>query len=131
MPKRELSFNNDKVLSVLSRSNKPLSAYDLLDRLSEFGLKAPPTIYRALDALIKKGLIHRIESLNAYVACHGHDHHHTSQFAVCTSCHNALEIEDDSLSQHIQKMGDKFLGQIQGSVIELLGTCRSCLKKNK
>jgi Fur family transcriptional regulator, zinc uptake regulator len=70
MSDKDLSPHCKKVLEALHKSGKPLSAYELLDKLHKFGIKAPPTVYRALETLVERGLVHRIESLGAFVACH-------------------------------------------------------------
>ncbi len=69
----DLNKNDKKVLSALGRSEKPLSAYDILDRARSDALKAPVQVYRALEKLESRGLVHRIEALNAFVACSEHD----------------------------------------------------------
>ena len=73
------------VLKVLAKANAPLSAYSLLDKLREYGLKAPPQVYRALEKLIEIGKVHRIESMNAFIAC-GHnlcEISHMTAFTIC------------------------------------------------
>ena len=65
---RDLTRNQGLVLDTLTGSGAPLSAYDILDRLRQEGLRAPLQVYRALDKLVERGLAHRLESLNALVA---------------------------------------------------------------
>ncbi len=74
MTPRKLTRNQQLVLDRLAASPAALTAYDLLDQLRPAGLRAPVQVYRALETLGQRGLIHRIESLNAYVACCGHEH---------------------------------------------------------
>jgi len=130
-----LSPQCQKVLDVLNGAPRPLSAYDVLEQLRETGIKSPPTVYRALEKLSGEGLVHRIESLNAYVACnHHHDHaahgceHHVGQFAICTGCGTVREIESPALSTALKSLRDKFLARIDRKVIELFGLCQSCAK---
>jgi Fur family zinc uptake transcriptional regulator len=130
----ELSAHSKKVLELLNKSAKPLSAYEILDKLRKFGIKAPPTVYRALDALTERGMVHRIESLNAFVACHDedeedHDHNHTAQFAVCRGCGSVTEIHDHRLSDLIHELGKKIKFRIKREMLELLGMCQQCEKK--
>ena len=73
MKPRQLNDNDRSVLGALGRSEKPLSAYDILDRARSDALKAPVQVYRALESS-RAGLVHRIEALNAFVACSDHDH---------------------------------------------------------
>ena len=67
-----------RVLELVWSSHGPVGAYELLDELrAERRGAAPPTVYRALDFLMGNGLIHRIESLNAYVGCGSPDQRDT------------------------------------------------------
>ena len=129
----EITPQQQKVLDVLTRSDKALSAYDILDQLHETGIKSPPTVYRALEKLASAGLIHRIESLNAYVACcqhhdcgHDHDHDHASQFAICTGCGRVEEIVNDALGDMIGSASKDFLKQVDSRVLEVSGLCNRC-----
>ena len=67
--KNALTKNQQLVLTILNKADMPLSAYSILDGLREFGFKAPLQVYRALDRLIELGKVHRIESMNAFIAC--------------------------------------------------------------
>ena len=92
-----------RVLGLIAEAGKPVKAYDLLEQIrlgnssdSEgAGVAAPPTVYRALDFLLANGFIHKLESVNAFVACH---HPSTAQhsvpFLICDRCHSAVELED-------------------------------------
>lgn len=104
-----------------------MSAYEILDQLRAEGLRAPTTIYRALATLTKQGLVHRIESANAFIACRHQDGHaHAGQFAICSSCGMAQELDLAAVIPALRKAGKKFLAEIDNLVIELTGTCRSC-----
>ncbi len=129
----DLSPQNRKVLALLQAADKPLSAYDILAKLRRHGLRSPPTIYRALEQLMRCGLAHRLESLNAFVACQQHDgaHDHAGSFAICTQCGAVQEIEDPALLKTIKKLGAKFLAQMNKGVFELSGTCHACVGKRK
>ena len=106
-----------------------MTAYAILDALNPQGFRSPPTVYRALEALIKKGHIHRIESLNAYTACHHADHaDHLSPFAICNQCGAVEEIEDNKMGKAIKKMAGHFLANMERRVFELTGTCHACAK---
>lgn len=135
----DLTAAQQKVLDVLHGAGKALSAYDILEKLQQSGIKSPPTIYRALEKLATLHLIHRIESLNAYVACNahvescGHDGHHhdqhVSQFAICTACQTVREISSDELNRSASKAGAAFLASIDKKVFELSGLCHACAAK--
>jgi Fur family zinc uptake transcriptional regulator len=71
------------VLRLVADSKKPVKAYDLLAQISESkAASAPPTIYRALDFLLDNGFIHKLESINAFVACHHPSVQHTVPFLI-------------------------------------------------
>jgi len=128
-----LSRHSQKVLALLAKSDKPMSAYDLLDRLRRFGVKAPPTVYRALETLMERGLVHRIESLGAFVACHNceEDHAAAAQFAVCRSCGTAVEILDRRLTALIRDIGKTMKFHIEREMLEVLGVCARCDRKTR
>lgn len=131
--KLDLSPHSRTVLDLLHKQDKPLSAYDILDKLRAKGIKAPPTVYRALDALVQRGLVHRIESLNAFVACHDHaDASHTkhiARFFVCRICGVVEEIHDQGLSTLIAGLGAKLAFHIEREILELIGLCHKCRDK--
>jgi Fur family zinc uptake transcriptional regulator len=127
-----LSPHSKKVLEVLHKSEKPLSAYELMDKLRKFGIKAPPTIYRALETLVKRGLAHRIETLSAFVACHDNKspHEHIgSYFAVCSACGHVEEVHDHQLSTAIKNLAETIKFHIEREMLELVGLCKDCTKK--
>lgn len=95
------------ILEALWRHDAPMKAYDLQDYMQRvYGQKInPPTIYRTLEFLHENGLIHRIESLNAFAACHDNLDYHEGQFVICTRCGHVEEIhEDDLMSQLGQRL---------------------------
>ncbi len=97
-----------------------------MHKLSNDGIKAPPTVYRALDDLLSQKSIHRIQSLNAYVACHSDEEGHEAQFAVCGSCGSAEEIHDNRISNYIKKIAKELNFNVEREMLELLGTCGKC-----
>ena len=122
------------VLGLIADAGKPLKAYDLLDQVRQGdgpGAAAPPTVYRALDFLLANGFIHKLQSVNAFVACH---HPSTAQhsvpFLICDRCHGAVELEDEqvvaSLDERARALG--FVPQAQ--TLEVHGLCASCAGAN-
>ncbi|MCC2112772.1 MAG: transcriptional repressor, partial [Hyphomicrobiales bacterium] len=102
--RRELTRNQALVHGVLSRADGPLSAYEILDRLREQGFRAPLQVYRALDKLIAFGLVHRLESLNAFVAC-SHpecEAKETTAFAICDKCGCVTEFADARIADDLK-----------------------------
>lgn len=128
----KLSPHERTVLTLLGKTEKPLTAYAILGELQDKGFRAPPTVYRALESLIKKGLVHRIESLNAYTACsHSEDHGHASPFAICNSCGTVEEIDSEAIARAVKKVAGQFFAQIEKRVLELSGICHSCAKTQR
>ena len=118
------------VLQLLCVSEKPLSAYELLDRLRGVVKNpAPPTVYRALDFLLEQGLVHKLESLHAYIGCTHPDHPHASQFLICSDCGGVSEVEDPAVARSLRAAGQAAGFQTERPVVELLGTCAECSDK--
>jgi Fur family zinc uptake transcriptional regulator len=116
------------VLELILNVHRPLGAYDLLEQLASRTQKrvAPPTVYRALEFLVEMGLVHRIASLNAYLACSNGDRHGEAVFFICRSCRNALEINSDAISAAISDTAKKARFAAEQQTVEVLGTCPQC-----
>jgi len=116
-----------QVLEIIWSSHNPIGAYDVLQQLQKRGHKpAPPTAYRALDFLVSANLIHRIESLNAFIGCPSPDANHQCQFYICKQCGHIAEVHNAGVTQALAD-GAKELGFIsQQPVIEVHGVCRNC-----
>ncbi|MEE9347263.1 MAG: transcriptional repressor [Robiginitomaculum sp.] len=110
------------IFELILRHDGPVKAYDLLDQLKpEQGSPKPPTVYRALDFLSKLGLVHRVEALNAYVAC-AHTHSgHVAEFFICETCKS---VQERHASDHMDCAPDGFT--VKRSVIEHYGLCAQC-----
>ncbi|MDB5365518.1 MAG: transcriptional repressor [Rhodospirillales bacterium] len=126
----ELTPNQRMVLDAVTRAGKPIGAYGVIAELTAGGRRVmPPTVYRALDGLTRQKLVHRLESLNAYVVCSGHDHAHDSLFVICEGCGHAEEFSDDEsiarLTDHARSLGF----EIESRMIELRGRCADCRRK--
>ena len=117
-----------KVLEVLASSHKPLGAYEIIDAAATGGPRpAPITIYRALDFLMENGLVHRIESRNAFLACaHNHDSGAVVAFLICETCGDVGEAPGSDISTSLSSAakGAGFRPKI--SVVEITGTCAHC-----
>lgn len=124
----ELTKNQALVMGALSQSDSPLSAYTILDQLRDDGFRAPLQVYRALDKLVEFGLVHRLESLNAFVACRhpGCDAHQTIAFMICETCGQVNEISDPSLAERLKKLASKAGFALKKSTVELRGLCSNC-----
>jgi Fur family zinc uptake transcriptional regulator len=116
-----------RVLELIWRSHEPVGAYAILDALREEGrTAAPPTVYRALEFLTEQGLVHRIESRNAYVGCADPEHGHSSQFLICGRCGAASELHDGRIQGVIGDCAHEVGFRIQHLVVEAIGLCPSC-----
>ncbi len=124
----ELTRNQSLVLGALARADGPLSAYTILDQLRDCGFRAPLQVYRALDKLVEFGLVHRLESLNAFVACRHPDcdNHESIAFTICDSCGQVNEISDTTLARRLQHIASDAGFGLRKSAIELRGVCRAC-----
>ncbi len=103
----------------------PIKAYDVIDRFHPEGAAKPPTVYRALGFLEQMGLIHRIESLNAFVACDTHDHQHTAGFLLCECCGQSQEIALPDIAA-IEAGAAKTGFRVQHVTLEARGLCADC-----
>lgn len=125
-----------QVLTLLTQSHQPMGAYDLLDcmnqQLKEGDAKAPPIappiVYRALEFLLAEGLVHRIESKNAYISCDHPGHQSAAQFLICSGCEKVAELDnpDTSLLTEADNLGFT----VDHSVVEITGICRDCNKND-
>ncbi|MFB2551696.1 Fur family transcriptional regulator [Ensifer soli] len=126
----KLTRNQSLVLDALTASGQPLSAYTILDRLRDHGFRAPLQVYRALDKLIEQGLIHRLESLNAFVACtqpHEHLHEHgVTAFAICEDCGQVTEFQDAAIEHRLAALVSAQDFRTEKTTIEVRGHCRDC-----
>lgn len=121
-----LTANHRRVFDALRASDRPLTAYEILDRLRDVGITAPPTVYRALQRLIREGLAHRLESLNAFVACAHPSHDCAAAFAICDSCGSVTEIADDGLDRQLVAWARQAAFSVESMTVELRGRCAAC-----
>jgi Fur family zinc uptake transcriptional regulator len=120
-----------KTLELIWNSHKAIKAYDLLDQLRPINDAAKPsTVYRALDFLLEQGLIHRVESLNAFVGCHCSGIQHDQLLLICSVCHDIEEREANpvlaALATELQQAG--FIPQRK--TLEIHGLCQNCSDKS-
>lgn len=116
-----------KVLELIWESHKAVKAYELLDRIKPLQNAAKPaTIYRALDFLIEQGLVHRVESLNAFVGCHCSGHQHELLLLICKRCN---EVEERSAPEVMQALSQEFKQAdfiAHSKAVEVHGICSQC-----
>ena len=123
-----MTQNETLVYTLLCQADRPLSAYNILDALRDKGIRAPLQVYRALGKLVERGAVHRIESVNGFVACQLHDcgGSEVSIFMLCTQCERANEFTDVSIDKTLQALGDDRKFQAAHKVIEITGLCADC-----
>ncbi len=126
----KLTRNQQVVMAALKDAEQPLSAYQILDLdvVRDSGLKAPLTVYRALDKLIALGEVHRIESLNAFVVCDHEPHSEPAAFMICQECRCTIEFSTTSLSRSIARHASQHGFHMEGMHLEVSGHCEACAR---
>lgn len=115
------------VLEFVWESHAPVGAYDILERMSAGGRRtAPITVYRALDFLIAQGLVHRLESLNAYTGCGVPDVPHGAHFLICGDCGAVAELCDTAIDRAIVRGAAQAGFAVSAPVVEIQGRCPEC-----
>lgn len=115
-----------RVLELLLDHHGPAKAYDLLPLLDGEKTAKPPTIYRALDFLVKMGFAHRIESLNAFVACDVGACARSTIFLICEKCGGAEEFDAGHALIDLADAARKDGFAINRTMIEASGVCATC-----
>lgn len=116
-----------QVLELVWRNHEPVGAYDILAHLrAERNRAAPPTVYRALEFLIEQGLIHRIESMNAFVGCGDPLRLHVGQFMICRQCNTVAELEDPDINRLVDERAQSLGFRVDRQTIEIIGLCDEC-----
>lgn len=129
-PSDKLTRNQEVVVNALKAAGQPLSAYQILDLdcVRDKGLKAPLTIYRALDKLIERGLVHRIESLNAFVICDHEPHSEPAAFMICQDCRCTIEFSTSEFRRSVARQAGAHGFHIEGMHLEVSGHCEACAR---
>ena len=87
---------------------------------------APPTVYRALDFLVEQGLAHKIDSLNAFVACYSAGKPHRGIFLICEACQDVQEVNDKRTVDALSGAAGQAHFTPARTVVEVHGRCRAC-----
>ena len=122
----KLSRNQCKILTCLRKTKEPMSAYAILDRVRTAGISHPPTVYRALNELMQKGMVHRLESRSAFIACGHGVCDGKFAFAICRHCGKVVEIplSDEDRAGLLALAPDEIAAE--QVTLELAGLCGAC-----
>ena len=119
-----------KALEILLREHRAIGAYAILDFLREAGFGSqPPVVYRALDFLVGYGFAHRIERLNAFIACSLPGKAHSPAFMICRHCDTVAEAHSESVDGALETAALAAGFQVEQTVIEAEGVCEVCAEK--
>jgi len=122
----KLSRNQSEVLACLRKAKEPMSAYAILDRVRIAGISHPPTVYRALNELMQKGMVHKLESRSAFVACGHGGCDGKFAFAICRHCGKVVEIPlSDKDRARLLALAPEEIAPEQ-ITLELAGVCERC-----
>ncbi|MBB3963215.1 Fur family transcriptional regulator [Rhizobium metallidurans] len=125
-----LTKNQALVFDVLEKADGPLSAYTILDKLRDHGFRAPLQVYRALEKLLEYGVVHRLESINSFVACaHPGENCHKHgivAFAICESCGQVMEFHDHEVDNRLTDWTKARKFKAEKTTIEMRGLCEAC-----
>lgn len=114
------------IADALKEAGRPVSAYEIIDSLRGKATLAPQTVYRSLDRLIASGTAHRLESLNAFVACSHAGHQGTAIFAICDRCGAVAEFDEQKAVAALSGWATKAKFSVRQMTLELRGTCAAC-----
>lgn len=127
--KLQFTATRRRVLEILLEGHKALGAYDILERLQKEGRGAQPSVaYRALDFLLKHGFAHKVERLNAYIACSHPDEAHAPAFMICRSCGAVAEFSSSPARGPLGEAAREAGFRIEKTVIEAEGLCPDCIE---
>lgn len=121
-----------RVLELIWDNHRPTKAYDLLEQISaERGNAAPPTVYRALDFLLEAGLVHKIESLNAFIGCDTTHEKGHPKFLICRDCERVAEIQSGTVDAAIAHEARRAGFVVDQETIEVGGLCDACVERRR
>jgi Fur family zinc uptake transcriptional regulator len=115
--------------AIAAASHRAIGAYEVLDRLAAQGERlAPISVYRAIDALVAAGIVHRFESRNAFFACHA-GHEQRQLVLACERCSSVAEVDGASVFAAIDEIAERASfspSSAKGAVVEVWGLCGNC-----
>lgn len=116
------------IFAVLASEEKPASAYDIADKVSQRRGKrvAPNSVYRILDLFVANNIAQRVESANAFIVNAHPGCVHDCIFLVCTGCGEAIHVDDDTLTGQVRAIAQQHGFTAERPIIEVLGRCAKC-----
>lgn len=119
-----------KALEILLQEHRALGAYEMLDKLRDAGFGSqPPVAYRALEFLVANGFAHKIERLNAFIACAHPGATHSPAFMICRLCDSVAEAHSSPARGALGEAARATGFKIEGTVVEAEGICPVCVDK--
>jgi len=119
-----------RVLEILLSSHRAMGAYDILDVLRAEGQAAqPPVAYRALDFLVAHGFAHKVERLNAFIACAHPGTAHGPAFLICKACRSVAELPSTAARTALAQAAERLGFALDSTSVEALGLCPNCAPK--
>ncbi len=131
-----LTIKRKQVLTILLQANKAISAYELMALFkNKFKQKlAPMSVYRVLNFFESIHLVHKLNTINKYIACAHMDceqSHQLAQFLVCQQCQHVEEVNTHTFNlENIVQSVEQHNYQLVSPHIELNCICHDCLEKN-
>jgi len=130
MRQSELNRNETAVYNELVRQGCALTAYELLDSVQSLGIRSPTQVYRALERLTERHLVHRVESVNAFIACtHAHNNEPNLEavgFTICENCGRINEIDLLPVEMNLDDLTAGIGFKVEYSLLEIRGKCQNC-----
>lgn len=123
-----------RVLEIVLGSHRPMGAYDIMHALGDIQAvrkPAPPTVYRALDFLLREGFVHRIDTMNAYIACFTPERCHRTYFLLCKRCGCVAEIEHLALDRALERAAADAGFAPEHETVEIAGLCAGCAENSR
>jgi Fur family zinc uptake transcriptional regulator len=119
-----------RVFGLVWRSHRPVTAYALLEQLVREGHRAQaPTVYRSLEFLMSCGLVHRVESMNAFVGCNRPRHGEDVDLLICESCGEVAELPDSGIPGPVARSADRAGFIVHARMLEVRGICGACAQR--
>lgn len=116
-----------RALEILLQEHRAMGAYEVLEKLRDTGFGSqPPVAYRALDFLVGHGFAHRIERLNAFVACGHPGELHAPCFLICRDCSVVVETPGRKPAEAVRASAEELGFAVERMTIEALGLCPGC-----